>query len=117
MNVDASLPQPLPTVVPHRPVPQQNEQTSARPVERPHQNEAADNQQSRQSGTRSEAAQPRTEARSAVRESESRDEDRHEVSEHDERAQHHDAGARHHGGFSAAATRPSSVGKLLDVIA
>ena len=53
MNVDTQLQYALPTATPTRSVHDQPDQASARPVERPHHDEAADNQ-TRKPGARAE---------------------------------------------------------------
>jgi len=82
MNVDASIPQAPFAALPNRPVTNQTEQTSARPVDRPHHTEAPNNKQenpqnTRQADNRDDSKQPRAETRTVRQESElSQDEKR-----------------------------------------
>lgn len=105
MKVDTSFPQPPPVPIPNRSVEQQGEQTSARPVDRPHHDEAANNQQTRQTV-------PGLEARGEAAES------RREVSERGETEQRQAAAASPPGSVPGSnPTRPAAIGELLDVIA
>jgi hypothetical protein len=105
MKVDTSFPQPPPVPIPNRSAEQQAEQTSARPVDRPHHDEAANNQQTRQTV-------PGLEARGEAAES------RREVSERGETEQRQPAAASPQGSsLSSNPTQPAAKGELLDVIA
>jgi hypothetical protein len=118
MKLDASYPQPPPVAIPNRPPPRQPEQASARPVDRPHHDEAANNEQTRQPApSANEAVAPQSEARAARSQRGPGEDETHEAGEREETGHHAHAGAAHRGGFSSNPTQPSSVGKLLDVIA
>jgi len=105
MKVDTSFPQPPPVPIPNRSVEQQGEQTSAHPVDRPHHDEAANNQQTRQNV-------PGLEARGEAAES------RREVSEHGKTEQRQAAATSPQGsGPGSDPTRSAAKGELLDVIA
>jgi hypothetical protein len=118
MKVDASFLQVPLAAAPHKPEPRPTEQASARPVDRPHHDEPAHNQQARETDSRAETPQPGPATLAPRRQAEL---DPREQSETTERADHRtraDNGAPPlHGGFSAHSTQPASVGELLDVIA
>lgn len=118
MKLDASFPQPPPVAIPNRPPPQQPEQASTRPVDRPPHDEAANNQQSRQPAPgAAEAVASHSEVRAPRSHHGPGGDETHEAGEREEKGPHAHAGAAHRGGFASNPTQPSSVGKLLDVIA
>lgn len=105
MKVDTPFPQPPVAAPVPRPAQDQAEQTSARPVDRPHHDEAADNRQPRNDA-------PLTPSGS------------HDAAPSRETSERHAASGRHHETSSEQqqtgprnATEPSRVGDLLDVLA
>ena len=73
MNVDTQFPQAPAATLPSRPPPSKPDQASARPVDRPHHNEPADNQSRQNAGqteAQKETPRPSDEARSLRQESE-----------------------------------------------
>jgi hypothetical protein len=105
MKVDTPFPQPPVAAPVPRPAQDQAEQASARPVDRPHHDEAADNRQ-----PRNDAPQTLSVDQDAAPSRETAE--RHAASgRHDETAsQQQQTGPRN-------ATEPSQVGDLLDVLA
>ena len=118
MKVDASFLQVPLAAAPHKPEPRPTEQASARPVDRPHHDQPADNRQTRETDSRAEAPQPGPATLAPRREAEL---NQHEQPETTERTEDRHRGDNNvppqHGGFSVHATEPASVGELLDVIA
>lgn len=105
MKVDAPFPQPPVAAPPPRPVPNPTEQASARPVDRPHHDEAAENRQPPKDElpplSREQDATPPRDA-----------DDAHAASaRHDEPPSQAQQTAPHN------TTEPSRVGELLDVLA
>jgi hypothetical protein len=122
MKVDTSFLQVPLAAAPHKPEPHPTEQASARPVDRPHHDEPANNQSPREPDSRVEKQQETPQSETAIhalrREAE-RGADaksaRTEGTKDRHQADH--ATQPQHGGFSANRTQPASVGELLDVIA
>lgn len=122
MKVDTSFLQVPLAAAPHKPQPHTTEQASARPVDRPHHDEPANNRQARDAGSRAETHRETSQSKPAT-DTFGRDNDvdgdekpgRNKHAEHEHRAGN--GSPSQHGGFSANPTQPASVGELLDVIA
>ena len=102
MKVDAPFPQAPVAAPPVRPVPQSGEQTSARPVDRPHHDEATENREQQHNvptGESHQAARP------------------HDADDRGRRSADRDDSAAPQQSQPRNATEPSKVGELLDVLA
>jgi hypothetical protein len=122
MKVDTSFLQVPLAAAPQKPQPRQTEQASARPVDRPHHDEAANNQQTRETDSRAEPHRETAQLGPATLTLGAQAKpDQHSKSNSAEGAEHRHRSDNNsqpqRGGFSASPTQPASVGKLLDVIA